>query len=121
VKKLFFSTVLTLFFCGCTMNHVKSVQLDPSMLLFNFEGPFISREFADRLAVLVIDQKWPKDVFVRRGPGQVADLGDLWSVTYENALGNANDPIPTSGGKAVPKTLTIRIKKVNGEIVAISS
>ena len=103
------------------MNHVKSDQLDPSMILMNFEGPFVSREFAERLAVLVIDQKWPKDVFSRRGPGRVVDLGDAWSVTYQNALGNANDPIPTSGGKAVPKTLTIRIRKANGQIVAISA
>jgi hypothetical protein len=120
VKQLFLAPVV-LFLGGCAVSHVKSVHLDPSMILFNFEGPFISREFAERLAVLVIEQKWPKDVFARRGPGQVVDQGDTWSVTYENILGNANDPIPTSGGKAVPRTLTIRIRKVNGEIVAISA
>lgn len=112
---------LVLFLSACAVSHPGAVQPDPSMVLLNFEGPFVSRDFAEKLAVLVIDQKWSKDVFVRRGAGRIVDLGDAWSVTYENALDSGTDPMPTWKGKVVPRTLTIRIKKANGEILAISA
>jgi hypothetical protein len=121
MKKLWVPMAMALLAGGCTTQHVKSDQLDPSMLLFNLQGNFVSKEFADRLAILVIDEKYPKEYFIRRGPGRIVDGGEAWSVTYENTLGNANDPIPISGGKIVPRTLTIRIRKLNGEIIAISS
>ena len=120
MKKICLASVVLLL-SACVVNHPKVVSLDASMVLLNFESPFVTRDFAEKLAILVIDQKWSKDLFVLRGAGRIVDLGDAWSVTFENALDRGSDPIPTWNGRVVPRTLTIRIRKTNGEILAISA
>ncbi len=87
--------------------------LDISILVGNMHGPFVSREFAEHLALLVIKEKYTADVFSARGAGTVVDKGDVWWVTYDNGL-------PRSETSIIPKRLTIQIRKANGEIVAIS-
>ncbi len=96
--------------------------LSPSMLVLNQGRPFVSEQFAERLAKLVVDEKYPTDIFSVRGPGTVSSKGDSWLATFENALVPPEDgsPLPMSNGKIIPRRLTITIRKTNGEIVAIS-
>ncbi|MBX5461870.1 MAG: hypothetical protein IRZ28_12385 [Steroidobacteraceae bacterium] len=70
----------------------------------------------------MLDEKYTKDIFSARGPGTIEDEGDMWLVTVDNALVSPEDrsALPMSGGKIVPRRLTITIRKTNGEIVAIS-
>ena len=72
--------------------------------------------------MLVLDEKYPKNIFCVRGRGTVVDKGDTWSATFENALVSTDDQsaLPMFDGRVIPRHLTITIKKTNGEIVAIS-
>jgi hypothetical protein len=88
-------------------------RLDVSIMVENMNGPFVSREFAEHLALLVIEEKYPKDVFSVHGAAIVVDKGDVWWVSYNNEL-------PSPEASIRPKHLTIHIRKANGEIVAIS-
>jgi hypothetical protein len=92
------------------------------MTLFNQGHPFVSKSFAERLALLVFDEKYPKDIFSARGPGSIVDKGDVWLVTFENDLVSPEDvsAVPTFNGKVVTRRLTVTIRKTNGEIVTIS-
>lgn len=96
--------------------------LSLSMTVLNNGQPFVSREFAGRLALLVIDEKYPSSVFSVRGSGSVVDRGDSWSVTFANALVPPTDasPLPMLGGEVVPRRLTITIRKTNGEVISIT-
>ena len=75
-----------------------------------------------RLALLVIEEKYPKDVFSARGSGTTVDKGDLWEVTFDNALVSPDDTsaLPMRHGSIVPRRLTITIRKTSGEIIDIS-
>lgn len=107
------SVLLALSFAlaGCGTTPANS-SLDPSMVVLNMKGPFVSREFAQRLALLVIDQKYPKDAFVPSPSVSVDDNGELWSVGVDNAL-------PSANAFRQPRHLTIRIRKTNGEILSL--
>jgi hypothetical protein len=83
------------------------------MLLANMHRPFVSREFAQRLALLVIEETYPADVFAAGGPGTTLDKGDEWWVTFDNLL-------PHPEGSIIPRQLRIEIRKSNGEILSIS-
>jgi hypothetical protein len=84
-----------------------------SMVLQNVKGDFITPRFAERLALLVLEEKYPTDVFAASGSGSVVDKGDTWWVTFNNAL-------LESPPRLIPRHLTVQIRKTNGEIVAIS-
>lgn len=92
------------------------------MIALNQGQPFISGAFAEQLALLVIEQKYPKDIFVVRGSARLVDKGEMWSVTFDNGLAAPDDKstLPMVGGKIVPRHLTITIRKTNGEIVSIT-
>jgi hypothetical protein len=92
------------------------------MMLFNQGQPFVSAKFAERLGLLVLDEKYPKDIFSARGSGTIVDNGDTWLATFENSLVGLEDrsALPMSEGRIIPRRLTITIRKTNGEIVAIS-
>jgi len=93
---------------------------DVTMILQNHDRPFVSKEFAGRLASLVLEEKYPEEFFVASGKPDVIDLGECWSVTLENSVPlDKGSPLPTSNGVLVPKQLTVVIRKFNGEIVAI--
>ena len=92
------------------------------MVALNHGQPFVSERFAERLALLVIEEKYPKDIFTTRGPGKIVDKGDLWLATFDNSLTSSEDGnvLAISEGRIIPKRLTITIRKTTGEIVAIT-
>jgi hypothetical protein len=102
--------VLSVSMVGCVTDHR---AMDPFMKLQNISGPFVSQSFAERLARIVIEEKYPKNIFSVQGSGNVVDKGDTWWVTFDNAL---KGTIATM----VPIRLTVHIKKANGEIVTIT-
>jgi hypothetical protein len=87
---------------------------DASMELQNLVGPFVTQTFAQRLAVLVLEERYTANVFLPKTPVVAVDKGELWSVTVENAL--SLEP-----GLIRPKDITVQIRKRNGEIVAIGN
>ena len=107
---------------GCATQQRIMTSLNFTMIALNQGQPFVSERFAERLALLVIDDRYPKDFFLVRGSGVVTDKGDVWLVTFENALVAQGDDsaLPMVSGAVVPRRLTITIRKVNGEIVDIS-
>jgi hypothetical protein len=110
--RLLVTIVLVFSLVGCKTT--PNSGLDVTILMGNMNGPFVSREFAERLALLVIEEKYPANVFSAARTATVVDKGALWFVTYENRLA----PYETS---LMARRLTIEIRKTNGEIVAISS
>lgn len=107
---------------GCATQQRTMTTLSFTMTALNQGQPFVSEKLARRLAMLVIDDRYPKDFFAARGTGVVTDKDAVWLVTFENALVDQdNDSIlPMVNGVVVPRQLTITIKKTNGEIVDIS-
>jgi len=61
-------------------------NLVPSMELQNLGGPFVTRTFAESLAPLTLQERYSRDLFVARTPATIADRGDVWWVTMNNAL-----------------------------------
>jgi hypothetical protein len=51
------------------------------MFLWNFGGPFATGDFAKKLGVLVMEQKYPGASFEAASP-TVLDKGDAWWVTF---------------------------------------
>lgn len=94
--------------------------MDPMMFLLNTQSPFVSATFAQRLALLVIEEKYPRNVFTAQWPGKVVDQEDTWKVTFENTVAQPDEQgLAMSGGQLVPWRLTIEIRKSNAEIVSI--
>jgi hypothetical protein len=86
-------------------------DLGVAMYLQNFQGCFISRKFADRLARVYVEEKYDSSLFVA-GKGDVVDGDDVWWVTFENNL-------PKLEGGIRPKSISVEIRKANGQIVAL--
>ncbi len=114
------AAIIPLLLNGCAMSKQTS-KLTVSMLLFNQEESFVSESFAKRLTLLVIEEKYPEDIFIRREGIRVLDQGEAWQVTIDNALVDAHDysALPIIEGKIVPKSLSILINKANGAIIKI--
>jgi hypothetical protein len=87
--------------------------MDMFMTLQNMSGPFVSQSFAERLAHLVIDEKYPKNIFSISGSGNVVDKGDAWWVTFDNSIAGTMATM-------IPRRLTVHIRKANGEILTIT-
>jgi hypothetical protein len=104
-------TLLLLVTTGCITD--RRATLEPFMRLQNLAGPFISQSFAERLARLVIEEKYPKNSFSIQGPANVADKGDTWWVTFDNAV---QGTMPAM----ISKRLTVHIRKTDGAIVTIT-
>jgi hypothetical protein len=94
---------------------------DVSMFLQNFDAPFVSKSLAERLAVVIIEEKYKAKFFVISAPAQVADEGKVWSITFENSIhvDDRDSPLPTSNGVPVPKRLTVKLRKSNAEVISI--
>lgn len=103
------ATVLVVLLAGC---RTYNPGMDTSILLHNINGSFVTQRFAERLALLVLEEKYPKELFLLEGSVDVRDKGDFWSVTCKNALYRPENYM-------IPKTLTFQIKKSNGEFIAI--
>jgi hypothetical protein len=56
-------------------------QSEISMFLENFGGPFVTSDFAKKLGVLVMEQKYPGTSF-DAASAAVVDKGDTWWVTF---------------------------------------
>jgi uncharacterized protein YcfL len=114
------AAIIPLLLNGCAMSE-KTSKLTVSMLLFNQEESFVSEGFAKRLALLVIEEKYPKDIFIRHEGIRVLDQGEAWQVMIDNALVDTHDSsaLPIIEGKIVPKSLSILINKANGAIIKI--
>ena len=56
-------------------------QPDVSMYLENASGPFVTSDFARKLGVLVMEQKYPGASF-DAASAAVVDKGDTWWVTF---------------------------------------
>lgn len=102
--------------------HENGRPLSLSIMVLNQGQPFVTAAFAERLALLVIDEKYPHDLFVVRGSGSIADRGANWAATFDNALVGPQDKseLALLNGRIIPKRLTITIRKTNGEIVSIT-
>jgi hypothetical protein len=107
---------------ACATEHGTVSNMSVSMLVLNQGQPFVSREFAERLARLVIDEKYSKDLFTAQGPPHIVDNGDTWSVTFANGQVNPADksPMPLIKGRLFSRRLTITIRKTNCEVISIT-
>lgn len=87
--------------------------LDISMVLQNAQACFVSQKFAERLARLVMEEKYqnPNPIFVP-GRSAIADGGDTWRVTFENTLRLLKNSMR-------PREITVEIRKTDGAIVAL--
>jgi hypothetical protein len=54
---------------------------DVSMILSNADAPFVTADFARKLGMLVMQQKYPGFTFTSESPA-VLDKGDSWWVTF---------------------------------------
>ena len=86
---------------------------DIGMLLMNSPGPFVTRDFADHLAHLVIAEKYQGAV-VADEPGQVLDKGDARWVTVK--VQRWLSPPAVVDSPLTPTQLTICIQKRNAAI-----
>jgi len=84
-------------------------HLKPYLTVANLQGPFVTMEFAQRLALLVVEEKYPREIFRAEGPAVVEDHGDLWWVTVRNGIAS---PM----GSIIPRRFVVHIRKVNAEI-----
>jgi ABC-type xylose transport system substrate-binding protein len=82
------------------------------MVLQNLQGCFVSREFAEHLAQLVMEEKYNNSSIFVAGRSEVVDKGDVWWVTFDNTL-------PALVGSVRPRSIAVEIRKTNGEIVAL--
>jgi len=94
-------------------------SLSPSMILENASSPFVTLDFAKRLALLVVQEKYPKDTLVARGVREVTDREDAWWVSVEVDVPSAS-PLRRVMAPLLPKQITIQIRKANAEVVSIS-
>lgn len=105
---------------GCA---TKGVRMNSSitMMALNSVQPFASKSFARRMALLIIEDRYPTSIFSPKGAGMVEDGGDVWRVTFDNALVHDadNKRIAMVDGAIVPKKLTFVIRKNNAAVVDI--
>ena len=101
----------------------REVRMNSSitMMALNIVQPFVSKSLAQRLALLIIKDRYPPSVFLPKGSGKVVDDGDAWHVTFDNGLVNENDhqKMVVVEGAVVPRRLTLVIRKSNAEIMDI--
>lgn len=104
---------------GCS-SAGKAMDQSIAMIALNSVQPFASETYAKKVALLVLDDRYPKSVFLPQEGGTVVDGGDVWSVTFENSLLKDNrDAFPILDGVLLPRTLTFEIRKADAAIVDI--
>ena len=87
--------------------------LDVSVYLQNFGGDFITSDTAVRLARVLVESRYSKNVFQSDQRSRVTDGGDCWNVVFFNQV----DSIPVLGTKF--EELHISVKKSSGEFVKV--
>jgi hypothetical protein len=93
-----------------------SKDFEISTFLLNFHQPLVSEPFAEKIAIAFFETHYPADMFKARLPASTVDLGDRWSVTFDNAL---FDPTVDLTKRIQVKRLGIEICKSNGAILRI--
>lgn len=97
--------------CTATADETPS---DVGMFVLNFEKPFVSRGFAEKLARLVMTEKLGQAVLAADAP-DVQDKNENWLVTFKIAKWNIPDglrPMATSH-------VSLAIRKADGAIVSV--
>lgn len=116
-------TMVALMLIAATGCAPKGTRMNSSvtMMALNSVQPFASESFARRMALLIIEDRYPPDVFSPAGTGVVVDGGEVWHVTFDNSLINTSggQKMPMIDGVVVPKKLTFVIRKRNAEVVDI--
>jgi hypothetical protein len=92
-------------------------ELDTSIILLNFQAPLISAQFAEQIATSFFQTHYSANVFKAKLPATTNDLGDRWSVTFENTL---FDPNVDRTRRLQIRRLGIEICKSNGAIVRLT-
>jgi hypothetical protein len=90
--------------------------LDVSMMLQNLQGPLVSAKLAEHIAADFFQTHYPDNLFKAKLPASTTDLGDRWSVTFDNAI---YDPTIDLTKRLQVKRMGIEICKSNGAIVRI--
>lgn len=104
---------------GCS-SAGKAMDQSIAMIALNTAQPFVSEAFAKKVVLLVLDDRYPKSVFRPQEGGTVLDGGDVWIVTFENALLKDNsESFPIVDGELLPRALTFDIRKADAAIVDI--
>lgn len=90
------------------------------MLLNSPEHPLISRDIAERLALLIVEERYPKDFF-DVGSVNTMDDRDQWRVEVINRLTEnfGEQASRTADGRVLPAQLTFRIRKFDGQITSV--
>lgn len=104
---------LVLTCCAETRNRGMSGGLDVSVYLQNLRGDFITSDTAARLARVLVESRYPKNVFQPDQRSKVTDGGDCWNVVLFNQV----DSIPALGTKF--EELHLSIRKSSGEFVKV--
>jgi hypothetical protein len=100
---------------GAASSQNSTQQADISMLLQNDAGPFVTSDFARKLAVLVMAQKYAGVIFDPAGI-EVLDKGDVWWVTVP--VKEWPKDMQTLK-PALPERLTLWIRKTDAAVLAI--
>jgi hypothetical protein len=87
-----------------------------SMLLLNFAEPFVTRSFAERLALLAMSEKYP-GTSLSGTPPDTIDKGEEWWVTVK--VDHWDAPKSLSYGALLAHQLTIVIRKKDAAILSM--
>lgn len=92
-------------------------DLDLSLFVMNFQSPLISAQLADHIAWEFFQSRYHGgDIFEAKQPAEIADLGDRWGVTFQNAL---FEPPVDLAKRLQVRALGVEICKSNGAIFRI--
>ena len=94
-------------------NSPEPKELDTSVMLLNFPRPLMSVTLAEKLTRSFLEEKYPANIFEITGPARIVDEGDLWYVSFENALYVSTEESMKS---IIPKAIGLEICKANGQI-----
>jgi hypothetical protein len=121
VEKLAVVFAFMVLFGGCVMQRGSMKEMSMTMVALNQIQPFVNERLAEKIARIIIEDKYPKDFFVIRGSASVVGDTDAWLVTFDNGAVDSSKPekIVISNGRIVPGHLTIAIRKTDGAIVDI--
>lgn len=75
--------IIPMLFVGALSNaddHAPTPQLSISMFLENYGGAFVTRHFAERMAQILIEEKYPTNVLQFAGVADVVDKEGVWWV-----------------------------------------